>query len=483
MRNDLPLPGGGTFPRDRDLVLGRILEYGLLALIIFSPLPVGSVNEWSLLAIELTVVMMAAACLLLGERPSLHPDLEGGMRWPRYAFIGLILFVALQSLPLPGGLVKLVSPGVWDFRRRFAPGVGKTYWMSLSLAPGETLRTGLEIVTFILLGWLIIRTVTRRHHIRRILVVLTALGSFEALYGLYELTTKTPRILFYKKIFSPGAATGTFVNGSHYAGYLEMIIPLTIGLVLARVDFFALGGQGLRDKLVSIGTRRLVENVALTLAVVVMSVAVLLSRSRAGLSVLVVVFLILLEGVTLHFSRIRVRRLWLRNFLLVTFGLTTAAALYVGVGATVRRFALDNLLQDNRPVFWAGTVRMIADHPWTGTGLGTFALVYPAYELSGAPQLFLAHAHNDYLEYLAELGAVGFCLLVGGVLYLAARAFLAWRVRRDPQVKALGLGLLASLAGIMIHSLTDFNLHIPANTLLFVIVLGLAIVTAFDRKR
>ena len=126
--------------------------------------------------------------------------------------------------------------------------------------------------------------------------------------------------------------------------------------------------------------------------------------------------------------------------------------------------------------------RIIAAFPLFGSGLGTFVSVYPAYEKIAGPELLLVHAHNDYLEYLAELGVIGFALLVGAVLFIGVSSLRSWRERRNPDVKGIALGGIISIAVILVHSLTDFNLHIPANMLLFAVVLALTFVTAFYRK-
>jgi hypothetical protein len=475
------VPASSKGTADRPPRARRFLEYGLLALLVLSPLPAASVHAWSVFAIELAAAALVAAYVLLDHKPTLNPHLVARMRWPKIAILGLAGFVALQVLPLPRALVGLLSPAAEAFRVRFSPGFAAARWTTLSLAPGQTLRAALELAAYIALGWLVVKTINRGSLIRRLIFVLTSVGVFEALYGMYELTTKTPRILFYKKPFSPDAVTGTFVNGSHMAGYLEMIIPLTIGLLLSRVDFFALGGSGLRDKLALMGTRGWLENILLVLAVVVMSLGVLLSRSRSGAFVLVFSFLLMFELVTFHFGR-GLRRAWLRNALLGLFALVTILALYIGIGATIQKFALDNMLRENRPVFWSNTLGIVADFPFAGTGLGTFASVYPAYEAAGGPELFLAHAHNDYLEFLSELGFVGFGLLLGTVLFILVAGFLVWRTRRNARVKALGLGGLVSLTAILLHSLTDFNLHIPANALLFAVTLGLTFVMVFHKK-
>ncbi len=308
------------------------------------------------------------------------------------------------------------------------------------------------------------------------------MGAFEAFYGLFELTAKNPRILFYKKIYSPNSVTGTFVNRSHLAGYLEMIIPLALGLLIARLDFFSLGGEGLKDRLIHMTSKGLPANLLLLGAVVLMSLGIVFSQSRAGIFILVLTFLLFFEFIVLHFSRFGRQRQWLRNFVWITVILVTVSALYIGIGSTIQRFAVDDLLRENRPLLWGNVGRIIAAFPILGSGLGTFVSVYPAYEKIAGPELLLVHAHNDYLEYLAELGVIGFALLVGAVLFIGVSSLRSWRERRNPDVKGIALGGIISIAVILVHSLTDFNLHIPANMLLFAVVLALTFVTAFYRK-
>ena len=156
--------------------------------------------------------------------------------------------------------------------------------------------------------------------------------------------------------------------------------------------------------------------------------------------------------------------------------------LYVGVSKTIERFALDKLLSGGRPHYWGSVMMTIKDFPLVGTGLGSFSSVYPAYAKTRTYAL-LGHAHNDYFEYMSELGMVGILLLLGGVGFIILKTFLTWYKRRDAEVKGLVLGGMISLFVIGIHSFTDFNLHIPANKLLFTIILTLTYVTANYRPR
>ncbi|MCJ7682600.1 MAG: hypothetical protein MUP70_17860, partial [Candidatus Aminicenantes bacterium] len=108
---------------------------------------------------------------------------------------------------------------------------------------------------------------------------------------------------------------------------------------------------------------------------------------------------------------------------------------------------------------------------------GTFSAVYPIFETQGKPG-FYSHVNNDYLEFLSELGFVGFILLFAAVLLIFLQAFFIWRARRNPEVKALTLGGLSSCLVLLVHAVTDSALHIPALVLLFAALLALTLVTA-----
>jgi O-antigen ligase len=460
----------------------KVLEYGLLALLLWSPLPAASVEEWSIFAVELVVAVMAAAYVLLGERPSLNPRLPPVLRSLRPLVAAFFGYLALQIVPLPAGLVRLVAPGTYGFQKLYSPAFPRMKFMSLSIAPGATLREGLFLAALFLIGFLVLKTVVRGRGIRTIIAVLVGSGVFQALYGLFELTRANPRLLFYPKVFNLDSVTGTFVNRNHLSGYLEMIVPLALGLAAARMNLLTFGVKGLREKFLLWTSKGVLTNVLILAGVVVMSLGIILSRSRSGVVVLAFsVFLFL--GLTVYsYSRTGFRQPWVGKSIRATFLAVVALAVFVGVGSTIRRFALDDVLHEDRPLYWANTLAIVGDFPLFGTGLGTFDSAYGAYEKGTSSEMALRHAHNDYLEAAAELGVVGTALLLAIILSIAVRAFLAWRDRRNAQARGLALGGLVSLAGMGLHAVTDFNLHVTANAVLFTVVLCLTLVMSFYRK-
>lgn len=471
-----------SLPDDRQDLMRKTIDYGLLALLVFSPLPAASVNEWSILVIQLTVGIMAAAYVFLERKPGIHPQLEPLLRWLKYGILGFFGFLLFQILPLPAFLVRLLSPGTYEFHKLYSPHFFGMDFMSLSVMPSQTFREGLELLTYFLLGFLIIKNINRSRQFRRIVLVLVGMGVFQALYGLFALSSDNPRILFYKKVFSLDSVTGTFVNRSHLSFYLELIVPLAIGLVIARMNFFSPGAKGFKERILLMTSQGFSTSLLITTGIIVMSLGIVFSQSRAGIFVLVFTFFLFAEFAVFHFSRIGFRQQWIKNFIRGTFLLITIMALSIGIGSTIERFALDDLLHESRPLYWTNVMNIIGDFPLFGTGLGTFSSTYPAYEEFGGPELQLVHAHNDYLEFLSELGIIGVVFLFGVVLFMAVKSFLAWRERRNPEVKGLVLGMIVSLIGAGVHTLTDFSLHIPANAVLFTVIISLTLVMAYHRK-
>jgi len=465
-----------------DKVCRKIIEYGILSLIIFAPLPGASINEWSVMVIELAVLIMMAAYIVMPHKPQTGQLLSRSLHWPKILFTGFFIFIFIQLLPFPKFLIKLISPNTYTFQNNFSPDFLKAKFTALSIIPAHTLNKGLELLAYFLLGFLIVKTVTERRQILRIYSVIIGIGIFEALYGIFELYSPNPRILFYKKYYNLDSVTGTFVNRNHLSGFLEMVIPLAIALIIARINLFSLEGFKLRGRSLRLFEKGLAGNLFLTIGIIIMSMGIIFSKSRSGVFILIFTFILFFELSILYFRRTEAQKKWIKNFLKVVFVFIIFISFYIGIEATIERFALNELLATGRPVYWANTIGIFTTYPLFGSGLGTFPSLYPDWQ-AGNTIIRLYHAHNDYLEYLSEVGIVGMILLLGGVLYLIINSFLIWRTRRNPEAKSLGLGGIVAVICILIHSITDFNLHIPANMLLFSVVLALTVTIVFYKKQ
>src|SRR5262249_32078106 len=119
---------------------------------------------------------------------------------------------------------------------------------------------------------------------------------------------------------------------------------------------------------------------------------------------------------------------------------------------------------------WSDTGSMIQAHPVLGVGLGAYKTAYPLYG-RGDGSLLIDYTHNDYLQLIADCG------IVGGTIALAFLVILFRTISRcvdaaNPVSRAVSLGCAGGIFAILVHSLFDFNLQIPSNALLFLILLS-----------
>ncbi len=113
---------------------------------------------------------------------------------------------------------------------------------------------------------------------------------------------------------------------------------------------------------------------------------------------------------------------------------------------------------------------LIKDQRFTGTGPGTYATEFPEYQPAGLGYLF-RNAHNDYLHFTADMGLVLIPVILW-ILFVFFRLGLKNVSGQSRQTRGFALAALAAVVAILIHSISDFNLHIPANALLFTVIAG-----------
>jgi O-antigen ligase len=259
-------------------------------------------------------------------------------------------------------------------------------------------------------------------------------------------------------------ASGTYVNRNHFAGFLGLTLPFALGFALT---------QPRRNAPRGIAGDSLLPRRAFWLFVTsVFFLSVVLSKSRMGI--------VACSGGTLAVAALRAGLGENRKPVVKTIAalmvIAFALSAWVGAGPALDRFgALDREFAQQgrgRWEIWKDTSRLIAERPWLGSGLGTFGVAYTAVQTTFLDR-FVHHAHNDYLQVAAELGIPGAVLLfgtLGGVAWRTARILQQPVKESDP---AVALGVVGALTAFLLHSLTDFNLYIPANALTLSCVLAL----------
>ena len=270
--------------------------------------------------------------------------------------------------------------------------------------------------------------------------------------GLLQHLTFNGKLYWFREMHYGGIPFGPYVNRNHFAGFVELVLPMAfVPLLLGRVR---------RERLLLVGI----------LAIIPMS-ALFLSASRGGIISLGAELVFLALVLTLR--KTGGRNILVGGTVLLLAFLTVS---WLGVNEVLSRFSSLRSLEvrpDKRASMRHGTWHIFLDHPVLGTGLGTLQQVYPPYETVYDGKI-VNHSHNDYLEALAETGVLGgiCCGWFVLTLFLDGLRFL---LSPDNSVAAtLRLCGWTGCWGLLIHSLVDFNLHIPSNLLLFLLMALLA---------
>lgn len=310
-----------------------------------------------------------------------------------------------------------------------------------------------KYINYALIFYFLINTFRNRQKLTRLIWVIAIFGGIYAFAGLTLIGTDLSGI----KIFSPERhnISFTFVNHNHFAGYLEMITLVCLGT--------ALGYKGWkRSLLISLGG--------------VASVAILFSLSRGG-TISLFGGLLFLFIVSLFHKDNKKDTLLLAGFCVIV--------LIISLSFDIRP-VLERLQTLGDPVsagsgrieVWKGVLNMTADNPWFGSGPGTFQYAFAPYKNEQMIRMFYTHAHNDYLELLAEIGFIGAFTALLCIVVLFATVIKKIISISDRKLKYIGLGALSGCFAILLHSNTDFNFSIPSNALLFTVCAAIAVISA-----
>jgi len=386
--------------------------------------------------------------------------------FPVVAPLFLIALVLLQILPFPA------LPGLRAGSLLYALANYSGY--TLSVAPYQTVSHLLLLVTYLTAFYIVLVVCEDRIAKKRLVYALITLGGFEAFYGLAQYLTGWQQIFAYVKKYYLEDATGTYINRNHFAGLLEMVLPFTVALALRLAGNLRRAVQRTEAKARSLlSAAELLPLVCLLFLALLIFTAIVFSRSRMGLLSAVASLVAVLGLAGSSSLSKRTRTMVAAFFLLGVIGIV----IWVGSDPVVTRFEIlgqeYSHTNQNRISIWRDTLHLIYQHPWLGTGLGTFSVAFNSVQ-TAFPNLLVDHAHCDYLEVVSELGVPGGVLVFASIFWILVRTVRRYRKAEDRFDTAVCLGCIGSVVAILIHSLADFNLYIPANALVFTVTLALA---------
>jgi O-antigen ligase len=405
-----------TIAKDGPAGVGQsILVAGLSSILIFAVLAFGSVDQEAIAVLE-----VASALLLLfwfwRQISSGHIQLRASRLYAPVVLFGLVIVVQVVF-----GLSAYAHVTRFELWKYAAYG-------SLFLIASRC----------------------ERAEANRLLTILAAFGFIVALFSLVQYLTYDGKIYWLWPALPH--SFGPYFDYSHYAGLMEMLTP--IPLVMALTD----------------GAKRH-QQLLWMVASILMAATIFVCGSRGGM-IAFAIEMVFLAG--LFVTRRSSRTAWVLCAVCVVIG---AFGLWLDNGRALQR--LDSMRDPlaigdvtNRLTIERDSLAMVRDRPLFGWGLGLFPIIYPQYRSFSIDDL-VNQAHNDYLQAFVETGIVGFACVLWFIVNLYRSGIRNLRAHSRIST-APSLGPLVGCTGILVHSLSDFNLHIPANAALFFVLCGMA---------
>ncbi len=449
---------------------------GFLALLVWAPIPLGSNRPWAWSILVVGIYALSAAWLLLFALGWTRFPSVFRRSWGAVSLLGLWTLVTLfQVVPLPIGLVAILSPQSAELASGLAPAAGG--FATLSVDPESTRQFVLRSFGFFLAFCLTLVLVRRRSRLNALVFTLVGSGLLQAIIGSFLHMRGENFEIFFATYQHAAYSLGTFVNRNHFAGYLEMTLAIGIGAMIATLR----GGakrtwrQRIRDWL----TWTLSPRVLLRVVLVIMVIGLVMTRSRMGNSAFFASMLVAgLIGLALSRHATRSTVILLVSLVIIDVFIVGT---WFGMEKLVQRLEETTIARAETPTGMSVEERVepgkyalgiVREYPWFGSGGGTF---YVAFSKFRPPEIvaFFDFAHNDFIQFAAETGLVGLSIL--GLLVLSTLwvALKTQYERSDPLARGVGFGVTMGIVSLMIHSWVDFNLQIPANALTFTVLLAM----------
>jgi len=402
--------------------IDTVLLYGTFGLLMFGPVAFGAVEPWSIFILEAGSVLLAL--LWLYKR---WLDGEFEIHW-NPLFLPMAAFGTLI-------LTQIV------FRA--------------SAYPHDTVSQALLYAAYAMLCFLSGQTLLRSSQARKLAWVFVLYGFAVAALALLQGIAPNGKLYWVRQPRMGGSLYGPYVNHNHYAGLMELLVPIPLVLSLTRLA---------EEK----------ERIAAGIAAAIMVGTVFLSGSRGGMLAIFAELLVLAVVLIRQKKGVRVA-IAAGAFAIVLVSLLTwlGGKELTNRVSSISTEAHSEITGGTRLSIDRDALHMFRAKPVLGWGLGTFPVVYPRFR-TFYTNFFVNEAHNDYLQLLAEMGLLGFATMIWFLVVLFRGALPKIGNWMSDVSGAVTLACTLGCCGILVHSLFDFNLQIPANAALFYVFCTIA---------
>ncbi len=470
----------------------RMLFWSWLVLLCWVPIPLGSVEPWAWALLEVgTFLILSIWCIAYSRGRVSVSETFSHAKYFLFFMVAWLVYLALYLVPMPIEWLALISPATAAIHREtlgFDAG-----WRTLALEPHAAQTSWLRSLAFVCAFAVTLLVVNTRDRAKQFVFLLVMFALLMSVYGIMMHLTGAKINWFGSMMNHAPQASATYFNRNHFAGYLVMTLALGIGLLIA--DLRDKRAETWRQFLRHFLTWIFSPKMRLRLVLCVMVIALVSTRSRMG-NTAFFASLLATGVIGIIFSRHATRGTVVLLTSLIFIDIFIVGS-WFGVEQLAQRIEQTNVMRPVTEVVVTGTqesvesrldastdtIRMIKDFPIFGVGPGAWYAVFPNYRSEVVTPGFFEFAHNDFAQFAAEFGVIGFAFVGGMVLWSFSMALSAHRNRRDPLMRGLSFAAMMAIIGIMIHSSVDFNLQIAANSMLFMVILAIAWIACYMDRR
>jgi len=375
-------------------------------------------------------------------------------------YLIFLLYLIIQVVPFPIEIIKYVSPKLFELNQIF----NDKKFATLALNPYLPIKYILVFFISFFIFLFVPHFVKDKKTLYQFVISIILIGLIHTIFGLMIYTLDITQVGIYQKNFYLNSNTGFFINRNNFSFFLVIIF----NLLIFYLNFYQ---RNIVKKISSNKFYNMIfsDFLILRLILFIIVLGVIMTKSRIGnLALLGSLITIMI----FEWHQKKKITFLIKSILIILILDILILSFLFGSEQLVERYLASSFEgeQSRFSVFQFGIMQFL-QFPWFGYGMGNFETLFRLSFLDY--QHFYDHVHNDYIEYLGELGVIGLAILFSLILsYLRSIRNLAKTKKLPSETQCL---LISSTIALAIHSSFDFALHMPANIILVSLVYALGL--------
>ena len=393
-----------------------------------------------------------------------------------YLFILFSILILLYIFPLPQSLIKLLSPESATMNALAQSPMDIVHckplqWGTIAVTNYPVRHAWVQYMVYVLFFWGLLLVLKQKNNINNLCLFLIVIGTIESLYGLSQSFIDSGYILWVPKAFLKNRhdTCGTLINRNHFAALMSMLMLLSMAYSASQTDRQKSSTQhtSFKQKLTRFLTNEYQWNqkiIGIT-AASIMGLGIFFSSSRGAVIAAFPGVVVLMVALL---SRKSTKK---QGFVMILVGLILLiSTVSIGEDRLIHRFHAIQRAMESRIRYVHSTINLIQDYAVFGVGPANFTHVFARYQSDKDQQVTITHSHNDWLQFISEMGMLGLVFLLVMISFFIWKMVYQFRKRTSPSAVCLGIAPIAIFVSISAHSLFDFPLHIPVNMLVLIAI-------------